>query len=134
MKSSRTRSRQTISRTPGSRAIGEMHVDEASATSAHYVQSKRSWMHEGKPEWTVRRLSRCKQIHLCLAELPSYQLHHLGVELQFPWASAPVSTGCLLLYCGPRDVSCSQRQQLPLGSQEDLARQFASGRDRKPPW
>ncbi len=34
MKSSRTRSRQTISRTPGSRAIGEMHVDEASATSA----------------------------------------------------------------------------------------------------
>ncbi len=58
-------------------------------------------MREGEPEWTVRRLSRSKQIRLWLAELPPYQLHHLRVKPPIPRTSAPVSTGCLLLYCGP---------------------------------
>ncbi len=91
-------------------------------------------MREGEPEWTVSRLSRRKQIHLCLAELLPYRLHHLGVEPQFP-GPQPLSRQDVYSYIVDlRDVSCSQRQQLPLGSQEDLARQFASGRDRKPPW
>jgi len=85
----------------------------------HRVQSERSWMREGEPEGTVRRLSRLKQIHLCLAELPPYQLHHLGVEPSFP-GSQPLSRQDVCSYIvGPRDVSCSKRQQLPLGPQED---------------
>ncbi len=69
----------------------------------HRVQSKRSWMREGEPEWAVRRLSRRKQIQLCLAELPPYQLHHFGVEPQFTqysvfiWGSTISHT---LLLCG----------------------------------
>ncbi len=91
-------------------------------------------MREGEPEWTVSRLSRRKQIHLCLAELLPYRLHHLGVEPQFP-GPQPLSRQDVCSYIVDlRDVSCSQRQQLPLGSQEDLAHQFASGCDRKPPW
>ncbi len=57
-------------------------------------------MREGEPEWTVRRLSRCKQIHLCLAELPPYQLHHLGVEPQLP-GSQTLSRQNVCSYCGP---------------------------------
>ncbi len=122
---SRTRSRWTLSRTPGSRAI----EGNAYRRSLGHICTKRSWMREGEPEWTVRRLSRRKQIHLCLAKLPPYQLHHLGVEPQFP-GPQPLSRQDVCSYIvDPRDVSCSQRQQLPLGSQEDLARQFASGRD-----
>ncbi len=82
-------------------------------------------MREGEPEWTVRRLSRRKHIHFFLAELPSYQLHHLGVEPPFP-GPQPLSWQDVCSYIlGPRDVSCSKRQQLPLGPQEDWARQFA---------
>ncbi len=77
MRSSRTWSRQTLSRTPGSRAVGE----KPWPSLYHRVRSERSWMREGEPEWTVRRLSRPKQIHLCLTKLPPYQLHHLGWNL-----------------------------------------------------
>ncbi len=51
-----------------------------------------------------------------------------------PLASAPVSTGCLLLHCGPRDVSCSKRQKPPLGPQENLTCQFAKWTWPYTPW
>lgn len=50
----------------------------------HRIQSQRSWICEGEPKWTVRRLSRRKQIHLCLPEHPPYFLHHLRVETPLP--------------------------------------------------
>ncbi len=141
MKSSRTRSRQTLS-LQGSREQsdrGECIQTKPRPYLHHRIQSKRSWMHEGEPEWTVRHHSRRKQIHFCLAKLPPYQLHHLGVEPQFPRPQPLYRQDVCSYIVDPRDVSCSQRQQLPLGSQEDLARQFASGCDppgnlcRRPP-
>ncbi len=53
--------------------------------------------------------------------VPPYQLYHLGVESIFP-RPQPLSRQDVCSYIvGPRDVSCSKRQQLPLGPQEDLA-------------
>ncbi len=46
-------------------------------------------MREGEPEWTVRRLSRRKQIHLCLA---FYILQLTGWILYVPVTGAPAST------------------------------------------
>ncbi len=77
----------------------------------HRVQSERSWMREGEPEWTVRRLSRCKQIHPCL---------HISSTtsggVYIPQASAPVSTGCLLLYCGPPGCKLLEETTTSLGT------------------
>ncbi len=107
---------------PVAEKSGEMHTDEASATSFQLLSD---WMREGEPEWTVRRLLRRKQIHLWLAELLPYQLDHLGVEPPFS-GPQPLSLQDVCSYIvGPRVESCSQRQQLPLGPQQDLARQFA---------
>ncbi len=83
MRSSKTRSRRTISRTPGSRAIGG-NAYRRSHAHVCTITSSPIWMHVGETVWTVRCLSRRKQIHLCLAELSSYQLHHLWVEPPFP--------------------------------------------------
>ncbi len=78
MRSSRTRSRRILSRTPGSRAIG----------GNAYRRS-------------------------------------LGVDPPFT-EPQPLSRQDVCSYIvDPWDVSCSKRQQLPLGTQEDLARQFA---------
>ncbi len=84
---------------PGAEQSGEMHKDEALATSAP----------EGEPEWTVRRLSKSKQIHLCLAELPPYKLHHLGVETPFPGPQTLSRQDVCSYIVDPRDVSCSKR-------------------------
>ncbi len=84
---------------PGAERSGEKHTDEASATSVplHPVREELDAWHEGKPEWTVRRLLRHKQVHLGLAELPPYQLHHLGVEPPFP-GPQPLSRQDVCLY------------------------------------
>ncbi len=117
MRSSRTGPGELSSGLPGAERSGKMHTDEASATSAPSRPVREEL-------WTVRRLSRRKQIHLCLAELPKYQLHHLGVDPPFP-GPQPLSRQDVHSYIvGPRDVSCSKIQQLPLGPQEDLACQF----------
>ncbi len=48
--------------------------------------------------------------------VPPYQLHHLGVEPSFP-EPQPLSRQDVCSYIlGPRDVSCSKRQQLPFGT------------------
>ncbi len=80
MRSSITRSRRTLSRTPGrEQSDREKSIQTKPRPRLHHhVQSERSWMREGEPEWTVRCLSRRKQIHLCLAELPPYQLHRMS--------------------------------------------------------
>ncbi len=70
-------------------------------------------MHEGEPEWTVRRLSRRKQIHLCLARSKSAPPPRGGASI--PRASAPVSTGCLLLYCGPPGCKLLEETTTSLG-------------------
>ncbi len=115
---------------PGAEKSGEMHTDEASATSFQLLSD---WMREGEPEWTVRRFSRCKQIHLCLAELLPYQLDHLGVESPFS-GPQPLSRQDVCCYIvGPRVESYLQRQQLPLGPEEDLACQFAKDMTANPP-
>ncbi len=131
--SSRTRSNLSPGIPGAAERLGKMHTDEASATSAPSLQSKRSWMCEGEPEWTVSCPSRRKQIHLYLAELPPYRLHQLRVEPQFP-GPQPLSRPDVCSYIVDlRDVSCSQRQQLPLRSQEDLACQFARDVTANPP-
>ncbi len=110
MRSSRTQSQRSLSSTPGSRAIGGKALQTKPRPCLyHCVQSERSWMREGKPEWTVRRLLRRKQIHLCLAEVPPYQLLHHGVEPQ-------VSTGCLLLHCGPPGCKLLEETATSLGT------------------
>ncbi len=91
---------------PGAERWGKCTLTKPRPRLHHRIQSRRSWMYEREQEWTVRCLSRCKQIHLCLAELPLYQLHHLGVE---PPISSPVSTGCQRLYCGP--PGCKQLEE-----------------------
>ncbi len=68
-------------------------------------------MREREPEWTVRRLSRRKQIHSCL---------HISSTTSggdfIPRASAPVSTGCLLLYSGPPGCKLLEETTTSLGT------------------
>ncbi len=121
MRSSRTRSRRTLSRTPGSRAIGENahrqslgHV--CTITSSPFFRE--AGMREREPEWTMR-------LHSTDPLMPPYHLHHLGVEPLFPGPQSLSRQDICSNIVGPWDVSYSKRQQLPLGPQEDLARQFA---------
>ncbi len=107
IRSSGTRSRRTLSSTPGSRAIGGKCVKmKPRPHLCHRIQSERSWMREGEPEWAVRRLSRCKQIHLCLADSFHISSTTSGWSLQSPGLSpcldrmsAPMlwAPGCKLL-------------------------------------
>ncbi len=125
MRSSRTRSRRTFSRTPGSRSIGgnayRRSLDHV-CTIASNLRGAGCVRENQSGKWDV---SRDKQIYLYMAELLLYQLHHLGVEPLFP-GPQPLSRQDVCSYIvDPRDVSCSKRQQLPLGPQEDLANQFA---------
>ncbi len=73
-------------------------------------------MREGEPEWTVRRLSRRKQIHLCLAELPPITAPPPRGGDSIPRASAPVSTGSLLLYCGSLGCKLLEETTTSLGT------------------
>ncbi len=102
-----------------------LHTDEASVTSAPSRPVREELDAWGRTRVDSETcLSRRKQIHLCLAELPPFQLHHLGVEPPFP-GPQPLSRQdvCVCSYIvNPRDVTCSKRQQIP---QENLAQQFA---------
>ncbi len=124
MRSSRTQYRRTLSRTPGSRVIGGNSY-RRSLGHVCTIASSPGGLREGESERTVRRLSQHKQIHLCLAELPPYQLHHLGVEPPFP-GPQPLSQQDVCTYIVvPLGCKLLEETTLPLGPQEDLARQFA---------
>ncbi len=69
-------------------------------------------MIEGEPEWTVRRLSRRKQT----GQTPFISAPPLRGGASIPRASAPVSTGCLLLYCGPQGCKLLAETTTSLGT------------------
>ncbi len=127
MRSSKTRSRRTISRTPGSRVIGgnayrRSHAHVCTITSspigAGCMWEKRSG------QWDVSRdtnRSTCawpNSLHIS-STTSGWSLHSPGLSPCLDRMSAPI-------LWTPWDVSCSKRQQLPLGPQEDLACQFAT--------
>ncbi len=121
MRSNRTRSRRTLSRTPGCRAIwenayrrslGHVCTIASSPRGAGCVRENQSG------QWDVSRDAN-RSTRASISALPP------RVESTFP-RPQPLSRQDVCSYIvGPRDVSCSKRQQLPLGPQEDLARQFA---------
>ncbi len=133
MRSSRTRSRWTLSRTPRSRAIG---VKAYRRSLGHVCTIGSSLggagcMRENQSgQWDVSRDAN----RSTYAWLPPNQLHHLGVEPPFP-GPQPLSRQDVCSYTvDPRDVSCSKKQQLPLGLQEDLVCQFAKWTWPQTPW
>ncbi len=102
MRSSRTQSRRTLSRTPGSRAIGGKAYRRSLGHICTIMSSPRGpGMLEGESERTVRRLSRRKQIHLCLERTPSISSPPPRGGAFIPRASAPVSTGCSPIFLVP---------------------------------
>ncbi len=130
--SSRTRSRWTLSRTPGSRAIkgnayrwslGHICTIASSPRGAGCVRENQSGQWDVSQDANRSTCAWPNSLHIN-SNTSGWSLNSLGL-MEFNVCSYIVD---------PRDVSCSQRQQLPLGSQEDLARQFASGRDRNHPW
>ncbi len=117
---------------PGAERSGKMHTDKALAMSAlsHPVCSL-----EELDAWARTRVDSETSLEMQTDPLmPPYQLHHLGVEPPFPGPQSLSWQDVCSCFVGPRDVSFLKRQQLPLGSQEDLACQFASGHDHKTPW
>ncbi len=110
MRSSRTRSRWTLSRTPRSRAIrvkayrrslGHVCTIGSSLGGAGCVRENQSG------QWDVSRDA------LCLAPSKSAPPPRSGASI--PRASAPVSTGCLLLYCGPPGCKLLEETTTSLG-------------------
>ncbi len=124
IRSSGTRSRRTLSSTPGSRAIGgnayrrslgHVCVIASSPRGAGCVRENQSG------QWDVNRSTCAWPNFLHISSTTS------GVEPLFP-GPQPLSQQDVCSYIvDPRDVSCSQRQP-----QEDLARQFAKW--MWPPW
>ncbi len=115
---SRTPSRRTLSRTPGSVQT------KPRPRLYHSFQPQRSWMSQRVPEGTVRCLMSRKQIHLCLAKNSPNLLHHLGVKPPFPGPRPlPRQNVCSYIEM-PRNIDCSQREKLVLGPHKDLVRQL----------
>ncbi len=96
---------------PGTEWSGEMHADKASATYAPSSPRGAGCMSENQILDSETSLETQTD-----PLVPPYQLHHLGVEPSFP-EPQPLSRQDVCSYIlGPRDVSCSKRQQLPFGT------------------
>ncbi len=110
MRSGRTRSWQTLSRTPGSRAIGGNVYRQSLGHVCTIASGQRGAGCVSKNqsgEWDVSRDANRS------TRAPSaYQLHTWA---SIPKASAPVSTGCLLLYCGPSGCKLLEETKTSLG-------------------
>ncbi len=78
---------------PGADKSGKMHTDEASATSASSRPVREELDTWGKPEWTVRRLSRRKKFHSCLhisSTTSGWSLYSPGLSPFLDRMSAPI--------------------------------------------
>ncbi len=101
MRSSRTRSRRTLSRTPGSRAIGGNVYRQRLGHVCTIASSPKGAGCESENQsgqWGVSREAERSTRSSISAPPPRG-----GAFI--PRASAPVSTGCLLQWCSPKEKS-----------------------------
>ncbi len=103
-----------------------MHTDEASARSAPSRPVR-----EELDAWARNRVDSETSLETEIYTLVPGRTLSISappprVEPPFP-GPQPLSQQDVCSYIvGPRDISCLKRQQLPLGQQEDLGRQFAN--------
>ncbi len=105
---------------PGAERSEEMHTHKASAASvsSHPVR-------EELDAWGRTRVGSETSLETQTDPLVPGQTSSISMEPPFPGPQYLSRQVVCSYIVDPRDVSCSQRQQLPLGPQEDLARQFA---------
>ncbi len=86
-----TSSRRTLARTPGSRAIGEPHTDEASATSVprHPVPVEPDELESTRGDIALSTYLSSEEVHLSLAITLSRSASPPRGEASIPRASAP---------------------------------------------
>ncbi len=98
MKSSRTRSNLSPG-IPAAERLGKMHTDEASATSAPSLPVQEELDVWGRTRVDSELSLKTQTDPLVLGWTPSISTPPTQGGASIP--RAPVSTGCLLLYCGP---------------------------------
>ncbi len=114
MRSSRTRSRRTLSRTPGSRAIGDNahrqslgHV--CTIASSPFFRGAGCVSENQSGQWDVSR-DADRSTRASISAPPPQG----GASISR--ASAPVSTGCLLLDCGPPGCKLLEETTTSIGT------------------
>ncbi len=90
----------------------------------HSIQPQWSWMSQREPEGTVQCLTSRKQINLCLVKNSQNLIHHIGLKAPFP-GPRPLPRQDVCSYIEmPRNIDCSQQEELFLGPPKDLVRQL----------
>ncbi len=119
----------------GAERSGEKHTDETSATSAlsHPVREELDvW---GRTRVDSETSLETQTDPLVPGWTPSISAPPPRGGASIPRASAPVSTRCLLLYCGSPGCKLLEETTTSLGTTGGSGHtSLQSGRDRKPPW
>ncbi len=116
MRSSRTRSLRTLSRTPGSRAIGGNEFRRSLGHVCTIASSPGGAGCVRENQSGQRRLSLTQTDPLVPGRTPSISSLPPRGRASIPRASAPVSTGCLLLYSGPPGCKLLEETTTSIGT------------------
>ncbi len=101
---------------PGAERLGEKHTDEASATSVPLRPVREELDVWGKTRVDSETSLETQTDPLVPGQTPSISAPPPQDGASIPRASAPVSTGCLLLHCGPPGCKLLEETATSLGT------------------